>query len=425
MISLSQNRLLCLMALAVPLSSAAFGGDGRVVRIAPDGDIEDLLGATSSVIVREIPAVGTYLIEPAQPLGTTQLNLWNQAVDGHPAVEFGETDDGGVLVDGEPCGPPGNDFQCTVGFVDGTPTEGEYSEQPWINRLKIREAQLVAGTDSALVAVIDTGIDLAHPIFQGRLHSDGYDFLNDLPSGADQLDGLDNDGDGLVDEAFGHGTHIAGTILLINPNSMILPLRVADAEGQTTAWAVAEAVEYAIEQGVHVINLSISFTTEPEVVAHAVHHAVAEGITVVTSAGNTGSGNILFPACLSSKARTSPRVPGLYPHGVIAVGAVDDEDVLATFSAFGEEIDMSAPGVDIYSAYPGDSWATWGGTSMASAIMSGIASLARSCNLGAERSPAEIIIRTAENIDDANPGLEGALGWGLPNALDAILEFKK
>lgn len=422
MISLSPSRLLTLLTLAVPLSAAAEASDGRVVRLAPTGDVQALLAATSSVIVREIPAVDTFLIEPAQPLGPTALAAWNEAVDGHSDVEFGEPDGGGVLVDGESC-DDGDAFQCTVGFVDGDPTESEYAEQSWIGRLLIREAQLEAGNLPVVVAVIDTGVDLGHSVFQGRLHSDGYDFLLDQPQGADVADGLDDDGDGLVDEAFGHGTHVAGTVLLINPSAKILPLRVADAEGYTTAWAVAAAIEYAIAQGAHVINLSVSFNSEPEVVAHAVHHAVAEGLTVFTSAGNTGSGNILFPACLSSKARTSPRVPAIYPHGVIAIGAVDHDDVLAPFSAFGEEIDMSAPGTAIYSAYPGESWAQWSGTSMACAVAAGIGSLVRSCDLEKERSPAETMIRTAENIDEANPGLEGALGWGLPNALAAVLNY--
>jgi len=418
MIPRSKTLIVSTLGL-VALQARASAGDECVVRLKPATSVNPLASSTGSVVLSSMPATQTYLLAPASPLPPSELADWLAAIAADETVLFAEMNKEGDLDDGEPCPPPQNDFQCTIGFVDGDHHSSEYTAQPWYEHLNVPAAQSAAPDLEVVVAVIDTGVDTSHSAFAGKLAGAGYDFLLDQAGGLDVANGVDDDGDGAVDEAFGHGTAVAGAVVLINPMARVLALRVADAEGKTNAWAVSEAIEYAISEGAAVINLSLSFDSEPQVVAWAAHHAVAEGISVITSAGNTG-GAVLFPGNLSAKARTSPRVPGIYPHGVVAVAAVDNDDVLAVFSAFGEQVDLSTAGVTIYSAYPGEQWATWSGTSMASGVASGIASLVQACE-PTETSAIELMLQTAVSIDDANPGFEGLLGWGVPDALAAVL----
>lgn len=416
------RKLLFAAPLATTLTLAASAQD-CIVRLKDGETITPIAANTNSVVLRALADGHTYLVESAAALPPQAVAGWVNSLASDDGVVFAEIDRDGTINDGEVCDPDNggsNDFQCTIGFVDGDPTLGEYTEQTWIDALHIPEARNAAPDFETIVAVIDTGIDPAHSAFAGKLASNGWDFVLDQAGAYEVADGVDDDGDGAADEAFGHGTAVAGAVVLVNPMARILPLRVADADGTTKAFRVAEAIEYAIAQGATVINLSLSFDSEPQSVAWAAHHAVSQGISVFTSAGNTGAA-VLFPGNLSAKARTQPRVPAIYPHGVVSIAAVDSSDVLALFSAFGEEIDLSAPGVSIYSAYPGEQWATWNGTSMACGVASGVASLVQAC-APPSTSSAEVMIQTARSIDDENPGYEGAVGWGVPDALAAVLE---
>ena len=312
--------------------------------------------------------------------------------------------------------------QCTVGFVDGTPSEAEFLGQPWLDVVQAPAAQALAGSYEPVVAVIDSGIDFDHPAFAGKIHADGWDFVLDAPVALDLDDGLDDDGDGLVDESYGHGTHVAGTILLVNPDARILPLRVVDADGNGWAFDVAHAVWLATLEGADVINLSISTNEGSELMALALSFAVSLGIDVYTSAGNTGAGHVLFPGSLAHDESPLLKVPAVFPHGVVTVAAVDGSDLKAGFSAWGSEVDLAAPGTNIFSAVPGGGYAYWSGTSMATAVASGAGSLVLSAQgaAGNGLSSGEHLILTAAPIDGSNPDYAGLLGGGRVDAAAAV-----
>jgi thermitase len=141
------------------------------------------------------------------------------------------------------------------------------------------------------VAVIDTGLDLAHPMFTGRLapSSEWKDFI---------------DGDANPQEiqpasgtsAYGHGTAVAGLILQVAPKATILPIRVLGPDGSGDTTNVVSAIDWAIQKGAKVINLSLGTTVNDTVLQNEVNYATSLGIYIVASAGNTGDTNVTYPA---------------------------------------------------------------------------------------------------------------------------------
>ena len=255
------------------------------------------------------------------------------------------------------------------------------------------------------------------PSLHGHLAGPGYDYLEERPYGHELADGLDEDRDGLIDEAHGHGTHIASTILRINPHARILPMRVMSAEGRGSSFDVARAIADAASMGADVINLSLSVGGNSVLVRDAIAFARSQGVAVLSSAGNTGTEGLLFPASLT---------------GVSAVASVDDADRLSSFSAFGRGVVFSAPGENVYAALPDNRWGWWSGTSMACAVASGMTSLAigaRQLNEEAVEEAAEelewpdwiaaehvdgidLLATSSENIHPVNEVQRWDLGWG-------------
>jgi thermitase len=242
------------------------------------------------------------------------------------------------------------------------------------------------------VAVIDTGIDTGHPAFSGDL-AQGHDFL-------DNDDDPSEEGRGRI---FGHGTMVAGVIALLAPEVTIMPLRAFDSDGTGKASKVGQAIRYAARNGADVITMSFGTTKKTAPIEKAIAFASRRGVTLIASAGNNDTS---FPVQYPASDRN-----------VLAIAATDNADIKAEFSNYGDHIAVCAPGVSIYSAYPGNRFAWGDGTSYAAAFVSGEAALVLSSRGG---NVDQIIKTTAVNIDDLNPNFRRLLGFGRIDVLAAV-----
>ncbi len=297
--------------------------------------------------------------------------------------------------------------QSSMAFDEGILDEGEYHDQAFTRRLKIAEAHRTSQGEGVVVAILDTGADLDHPVLAGHIHPSSRDFIDRDLDPSDVPDGLDNDGDGLVDEATGHGSHVAGLVALVAPEAELLILRVLNSDGRGSAWAVARAIEYAADAGAQIINLSLGMLERPYVVYEALDYAHDRGVILVSSVGNWGSNS---PMEYPSSSRL-----------VWAVAASDSLDRAASFTSYSPLVKLSAPGTRIRSAYWNGGYAVWSGTSMASPLVAGAAALLR------EEHPtwdaSGILNRLLATVDGIAPISElqiGELGAGRLNVGRAL-----
>lgn len=266
-----------------------------------------------------------------------------------------------------------------------------------------------------LVAVLDTGVDATHPHLAGRIAGGGWNTISETADTTDGADGIDQDGDGRIDEMAGHGTFVAGVVRGAAPEAFILPIVVLNDDGIGDAFDVGQGLFHAIDRGAHVLNASFGSTYQSAIIEDALDEAEARGIVVVAAAGNE-----------------SVEDPAQYPatsSNAIGVAAVRPDDVRASFSNYHDKLDLSAPGDTvnprtdqrIVSCLPGGGWASWEGTSFATAMTSGAVALVRSQRrhdldglTGGEITALleDALITTAVPIDDLNPDVEGMLGAG-------------
>jgi subtilisin family serine protease len=228
------------------------------------------------------------------------------------------------------------------------------------------------------------------------------------PDANETLNGLDDDGDGQIDEGAGHGTHVAGIVHQVAPAAKILPVRALDDDGSGTMWNVTEAMYWAAQHGAKIENLSLGTHGSAKPLRVAVTELAAENVLVVAAAGNDGLDRAMFPAAAPE---------------AIAVGSVGAGDKVSTFSNFGTWIDVVAPGENIHSTYafPSNSYAMNSGTSMATPWVAGeaalIASYRPSSTVG---SLTRAIKAGATNIDHVNPLFIGKTGAGRINVAASL-----
>ena len=275
--------------------------------------------------------------------------------------------------------------------------------QPAAVQLGLDEAHRLSTGAGVVVAVLDTGVDRNHPALAGRLDP-AWDYVDDDPDPTDSPDNIDNDGDGLIDEAYGHGTHVAGIVALVAPDARILPARVLNADGRGNVFAVAAAIDDVVDAGANVINLSFGTedNTTSKVLNEAIVRAQHAGVAVVASSGNGGSDVHRFPAALKD---------------VFAVAGTDAADTgLAGFSNRGNWVAAAAPATAIVSAVPGGGYASWSGTSMAAPFVSGQIALIHS------RSPRS----TAKQVrDDISHTAHKLNGKPAPGAVDILASLQR
>lgn len=229
---------------------------------------------------------------------------------------------------------------------------------------------------AVIVAVLDTGIDLNHPAFAGKLVQ-GYDFV-----------GNDNDPteEGSPEIGpYGHGTHVAGLIAMVAPEAKIMPIRVLGVDGRGNFYTLAKAIKYALDNGADVVNLSLS-TPSPSKLISDVFYAELDrendpigsipGAVVVAAAGNSGTVIREYPAAVDEDPTRVPR----RGRCVLSVAASNGDDVLSVFSTHGSWVSVMAPGERMVSPVPLNRYGMWAGTSMASPIVAGEVALVRAAN---------------------------------------------
>ena len=218
------------------------------------------------------------------------------------------------------------------------------------------------GDSGVTIAVVDTGAQYDHPDLAANCEADpGRDFA-------------DNDADPYPDapsEEY-HGTHVSGCAAAVidngtgvagQSNSSLINGRALDENGSGSTADIADAIEWAADQGADVINLSLGGGGYTDTMKNAVSYATDNGSLVVAAAGNNGSSSVSYPAAYSE---------------CVAVSAVDDNGGLASFSQYGESVELCAPGVDVLSTTTEGrgSYERLSGTSMATPVTSGVAGLA-------------------------------------------------
>ncbi len=237
------------------------------------------------------------------------------------------------------------------------------------------------------VAVIDTGIDLEHEMFQGSLvgPEDQWDFVGN--------DAVPQEEGDFSDESFGHGTNVASIVLQIAPHAKIMPLRVLAPDGSGDETAVAQAINFAVGHGAQVINLSLGSIGKADVIRKMLKYAADKGVTVIASSGNTGDERVTYPA---------KEANGKY---LMGVGSVDHADKKSDFSTYGNDIGVMAPGERVWGPVPGNLFSYWSGTSMASPMVAGSVALALGQSLKAGIKPEDLtnlILKTSRDVKDLN-----------------------
>jgi subtilisin family serine protease len=268
-----------------------------------------------------------------------------------------------------------------------------YVVQPATQIIRLADAQngfRIGGT--GIVAVIDTGVDVNHPVLYPVLLP-GYDFTRNQPGASEWLDvsGLQNgyiDTDtqdqqpGYVQQstaavldqstaavldgkdytAFGHGTMTSGLIHLVAPKAKILPLKAFSSDGTGYLSNIVAALYYAVQHKANVVNMSFDLTSSSPSLNQAVSYASKAGVVLVAAAGNENTNAAVYPAALNSY--------------VVGIASTTNWDSRSTFSNYGAvDVWIAAPGENIVSTFPGGTYASASGTSFSSPIVAGTVSL--------------------------------------------------
>jgi subtilisin family serine protease len=265
--------------------------------------------------------------------------------------------------------------------------------------LAFTPAEACVTGQAVVVAVLDTGVDTAHPALAANVLPNGVNMLDNTFDVGDVPNGIDDDDDGQVDEMVGHGTHVAGIVLQVAPDAGILPVRVLDSDGVGDTFSVTAGIYYAVEQGADVVNLSLGTTYESAAIQAAVDNAASQGVIVVAA---TGNGDRLQPVEYPASASS-----------VISVASTTADGDKAEYSNYNAMVDISAPGDDVGSTYPGGRYTSASGTSMSTPVVAGGIALILERQPGASAESVYALLETTSSpLNLTDPALQGLLGVG-------------
>ena len=333
------------------------------------------------------------------------------------------------------------------------PNDPQLNLKGGVESLQLPQAwDITQGSSDVIVAVIDAGVDISNSDLTENI------WLNPK----EQSDGVDNDGNGLIDDVRGwnfvknngdvrpiaaagetsriglnHGSVIAGIIGAVGNNGVggagvnwrvkILPLKILDERGEGDTDLAVKAIDYAIQKKASIINLSFVGPTPSLDFIQAVRRAYRAGILVIAAAGNAPEGQSgtnlndqpQYPVCFDDPLKEE--------NWVIGVAALSEDGQLAPFSNYGSKcIDISAPGARIPSTVLFDPASGnneiygggWSGTSIAAPFVSGVAALVKS--IQPKWGPDEIRKALLDTVDPVPGNTTRAAGLGSVNAYKAV-----
>ena len=294
----------------------------------------------------------------------------------------------------------------TYGELLAEHSDPYFDEQWYLPNVSAPEAWDISLGTGVTVAVIDSGVDLAHEDLAQNILPDGRDF---------------GDGDDDPSDELGHGTQVCGVIAAIQnndmgisgiaPESMILPLKVNRGSLSVVQDdAVAAAIVYAADYGAQIINLSLGWNDGgSQIVVDAITHAVEKGVLLVAAAGNE-SGPVFFPANQEE---------------VIAVSATDENNEKIPGYSSGPEIELVAPGLGMRTTRINSSYTIASGTSFAAPLVSGVAALMLSHypNLTSMQLRAYLTMRADDLEEEGGDDASGYKKVNAARSLDPLIPF--
>lgn len=283
------------------------------------------------------------------------------------------------------------------------------------------------GSSNITIGIIDTGIDINHP-----------DLKNNIWKNPDEIpgDGIDNDNNGYIDDIYGwdfvnnnnsvydgtgdsHGTHVAGTIAAVKNNTIgvagvapqvkVMSLKFLGTNGGTISNAI-KAIEYAKNKGVKITNNSWGGGGFSQTLYDAIQQSNS---LFIAASGNNGT-----------NADQTPMYPAAYSlSNILSVASITNKGSLSSFSNYGKtSVDVTAPGTDILSTLPNNSYGFYSGTSMATPHVSGVAALIQSAY--PSYSPTEIKNKIMNNTSPLSTLTNKVLTGGLINAGKALQTYQ-
>ena len=329
--------------------------------------------------------------------------------------------------------------------IDRTPNDPYYSshgswgqsyDDLWgLKKISVGSAwDMETGKSSVVVGVIDTGADRTQPDLTANIWTNP----REIPG-----NGIDDDGNGYIDDTWGwdfyngdndptddhgHGTHCAGTIAAVTNNNLgvagiswqskIMPLKFLSSGGSGWTSDAIDAIYYGVANGAKILSNSWGGRSRSASLQNAINYAYSNGVVFVAAAGNSNDDTYYYsPAGLDN---------------VLTVAATDYQDVRASWSNWGDEVDIAAPGVSILSLKAsgtsmgtpvGDKYTVASGTSMATPHVSGLAALMWSLNPALTNTEVTQIIRSSAD-DLGSSGFDIYYGYGRINAYSALFQIK-
>jgi uncharacterized protein YjdB len=279
--------------------------------------------------------------------------------------------------------------------IDHVPNDTYYGRQWALDDINAGDAwDAISKTEkSVVVAVIDTGLDKQHPDLVNRIDTRGYNFI------ANSSNIYDNNG---------HGTFVAGIIAAQTDNKAgiagvagtlevrVLPLKTASSDGSSYLSDVIDAIDYAIDCDVDVINLSMGSEEFSDIENAAIQRAAQAGIVIVAAAGNESNATCQYPASYNN---------------VISVGSIGKNHTRSYFSNYNNKVDLVAPGENIYSCYLSKTYKYMNGTSFSAPMVAGVAAVLKAVDASLDPAEIESII-TGTAVDEGSSGKDNYYGYG-------------